>query len=68
MPMVRTVGEKHHRAKVPDAVVVTLRDLHEREVEPLGWRRLAHLFEINPETIKAIIYYRRRNPSYAEDR
>lgn len=58
----RRIGETHHRAKLSDALVNHLRDLHEHQ--GLGWRKLAALFtELSPITIKKLIAYERRAQS-----
>ena len=53
------IGASHHNSTIPDAVIVQLRDLHERPLHPIGWRRLAAMFGLRPDTVKQIIYYKR---------
>lgn len=54
----RIVGETHHRAKIPDAVVRQLRDLHENEC--LTLRDLAERFRLNYWSVVNICCYKRR--------
>lgn len=51
------IGEDHHRAKLTDAEVERLRQLHE---EGIGYRRLAVIFEVNPTTVRDIVKFRTR--------
>lgn len=54
------LGDHNARTVIPDAIVEELRDLHEQD--GLGWRKIARLFPAyRARTIKAIIYYERRN-------
>lgn len=55
----RKIGEAHHNAKISDRLVQKLRDLNENW--GLGWRRLSAQFELSPNTVKAILNFRRRN-------
>lgn len=54
------IGESHHHARIPDAMVNLLRDLHEGPLR-LGPVRLHEMFpEVPRKTIDKIIYYQRR--------
>lgn len=55
----RIVGDGHHRAKLTQDVVNRLRDLHEDETNPLGYRRLARMFGIPVGTVQRICTYER---------
>jgi hypothetical protein len=52
------LGEANCRATISDAMVTRLRDLHEHE--GLGYRRLAAMFKLRPNTVKRILDYRER--------
>lgn len=52
------VGESHHNAKLSDAEVDLIRDLHEEGM--IGYRALARHFGCSRDTIAAICQYRRR--------
>lgn len=52
------LGEHHHRAKLPDAVVVQIRDL--REHENMTIAEIARRLSLPVGTVHAIAYYRRR--------
>jgi hypothetical protein len=54
------IGEGHHCAKTPDAVVNQIRELHENPMHPLGYRRLSLMFGIPVGTIKKWCRYERR--------
>ena len=54
------IGEGHHSCKIPDEIVTQLRDLHERDNQPVNCGELARRFNIKLETVRAIVYYRRR--------
>lgn len=60
-------GDSHHNAKMPDAVVVRARDLHDYEAvtAPEIARRLGVEFGLEPplseSTVKKWIYYVSRN-------
>lgn len=54
----RRVGDNNARARVPDALVDTLRDLNELG---LGSRRLAYLYGLPRSSVAAILNYSRRN-------
>jgi hypothetical protein len=60
------VGDSHHNAKLPDAVVVRARDLHEFEgvQAPEIARRLGVEFGIQPPSVSSVkkwVYYLSRN-------
>lgn len=60
----RRVGECHHRAKISDAVVHELRDLHEHK--GLRYRQLIEMFaergvKLSESNVKKICNYMRRN-------
>lgn len=64
----RRIGEGHHRAKIPDAVVHELRDLHEHK--GIRYRQLIAIFEergvkLTYSTVKKICNYMRRNQTAA---
>jgi hypothetical protein len=61
----RRVGETHHAARLTDDEIDLVRDLHESEVKPLGYRRLAWIFQTTPATIQKICTYRRRTTRVA---
>ncbi len=52
------VGTRNGNYAIPDAVVVTIRDLRESR----GWTvpQIARETHTRPETVRSIIYYRRR--------
>ena len=59
----RTIGEQHHRARIPDAVVRELRDL--RENKSLQYKELVELFALRGvrltySVVKKICSYERR--------
>jgi transcription initiation factor IIE alpha subunit len=52
------IGEKHHNSTIPDAVVVQMRDLYEHEdVTPT---EIARRLGCKLDTVKAVVYYKRR--------
>ncbi len=51
------IGEDHPRAKLTDAEVERLRQLH---AEGIGYRRLAVIFEVNRATVRDIVKFRTR--------
>lgn len=63
----RRCGDSHQNAKVPDAVVVRARDMHEYEhvAVPEIARRLGVEFGLHPplsvSTVKKWVYYLHRN-------
>lgn len=59
----RPVGERHHRATIPDAVVRELRDLY--EYRKVRCRELVELFAkrgivLRYRTVRKIVAYQRR--------
>lgn len=54
------VGESHPRVRLTDGEVELIRSMHEDSDEPLGYRRLATIFEVSKRTIRDICAYRRR--------
>jgi DNA invertase Pin-like site-specific DNA recombinase len=54
----RRIGATHHNARIPDAVVARIRDLH--EAHGYGYRRLAKMFNLNRSTVQKICNYERR--------
>ena len=54
------VGESHPRVRLTDGEVELIRVLHEDAVAPLGYRKLAEIFEVSKRTIRDICAYRRR--------
>lgn len=60
------VGEDHQRAKLTDHEVELMRRLH--EVEKIGYRQLAKMFDIARTTVRDICNYRRRNQPVAKFR
>lgn len=52
------VGETHHRAKLTDAQVDEMRDLHEDD--GVGYRTLAKRFNVSKSTVRDICNYRTR--------
>lgn len=54
----RRIGDGHHRCTIPDAVVVRIRDL--REYEHVTIPEIARRLGVAAETVRAIVYYRRR--------
>lgn len=53
------IGEYHHRAKIADAVVNLIRDLHEDRRKSYQW--LANKFRLPTCTVAKICRYERRN-------
>lgn len=62
------VGQDHPRAALTDAEVDLMRHMH--EVEKIGYRQLAKMFEIGKTTVRDICNYRTRcsTPEYAPAR
>ena len=58
------LGEAHPCAKIPDAIVVRIRDL--REYEHATIPEIARRLELNRHTVHAIVYYRRRRQAVAD--
>ncbi len=56
------MGETHHRAKVSDAVVTRIRDLHERQGMTLT--DIAVLLGLHFGSVKSIATYQRRLPPH----
>lgn len=56
----RVAGESHPHAKLSDAQVDQMRDLHEGE-EQLSYRQLAKRFGVPLPTVRSICSYRRRS-------
>jgi hypothetical protein len=54
----RRVGESHHRAKLTNAEVEVIRDLHAEKA--MGYRKLAQKFEISSGHVRRIIKLRVR--------
>lgn len=52
-------GQHHHRARISDALVETMRTMHEED--GLGYRRIARLLGLRVYTVRDIVSYRRRN-------
>lgn len=52
------VGEDHQRAKLTDAEVDQMRRMH--EVDKIGYRRLAAIFEVGKTTVRDICNYKLR--------
>ncbi len=52
------IGESHHNARISDAMVNRMRDMHEHE--GAGPKQIASDLRIAYEAVCAIIYYRRR--------
>lgn len=59
------IGESHPRVRLTDGEVELIRLLHEDEHEPVGYRRLAAIFEVSKRTIRDICAYRRRAETVA---
>jgi len=51
------VGEDHQNAKLTDAEVDRIREMHEQGI---GYRRLAAMFEVSKTTIRLIVKCERR--------
>lgn len=54
------IGESHHRARLTDDQVDAIRELHEDEHNPWGYRRLAKHFNVSKSTVRDICQYRIR--------
>lgn len=57
----RVAGESHPHAKLTDAQVDEMRDLHEDEQQPMSYRQLAKRFGVPLPTVRSICSYRRRS-------
>lgn len=53
----RVIGQTHHKAKLTDADVERIRDLH---AEGYGYKRLAKMFDAPRDTIRHIVLCRTR--------
>lgn len=62
----RRIGDTHHRAKLSDADVDLMRDLHEDH--GLGYDRLAKRFGVHRMTVRDIVTYRCRASFVADVR
>jgi Mor family transcriptional regulator len=51
------IGEDHQRAKLTDADVERIRQLH---ADGMGYKTLARKFDVSPEAIRDIVKFRRR--------
>lgn len=49
------VGESHHRAKLSNATVQRVHELHEQQ--GLGWRRISRLLKLNAHTVRDILRF-----------
>ena len=54
----RRIGEQHHNARIPDAIVDRIRDRHEDD--GLGYKALSFEFSLSVNTIRKICTYERR--------
>lgn len=54
----RRIGESHHNAVIPDALVDQMRDRHEED--GLGYRKIAREFNVALTTVRKICTYERR--------
>lgn len=54
------IGESHHRARLTDEQVDLMRELHEQEIDPWGYRRLAKRFDVSKSTARDICQYKIR--------
>lgn len=54
----KRIGETHHNARIPDAIVDAIRDRHEDD--GLGYIALAKEFNLSKNTIRKICTYERR--------
>jgi DNA invertase Pin-like site-specific DNA recombinase len=52
------IGESHHRAKLTDAQVDEMRELHEEH--SVGYRTLAKRFNVSKRTVRDIVQYKTR--------
>jgi hypothetical protein len=55
----RRVGESHHRASIPDALVERLRDL--RELDKLPYSEISRRTGVGLRSVAMICTYKRRN-------
>lgn len=49
------IGASHHNARIPDAIVNQIRDLHEDH--KIGYRRLARMFNLKRAFIQKVCNY-----------
>jgi DNA invertase Pin-like site-specific DNA recombinase len=54
----RRIGEAHHKARLSDATVDLLREMHEDQ--GLGYRRIAKAMQLSVGTVRKICGYQRR--------
>lgn len=54
----RRIGDSHHRTRIPDAVVLTIRELYEHEHVPI--REIARRLRVGYWSARNIAYYYRR--------
>lgn len=58
------IGKFHHNCKHADELVDRIRELHEDEEKPMGYRRIAKLLGISRHTVRDICRYSRRAQTY----
>lgn len=56
------IGQYHHNAKMSDAMVDRIRELHEDE--GIGYKKIAKLLSISRHTVRDICRYDRRAQTY----
>lgn len=56
------IGESHHNAKLSDATVDRIRELHEDE--GIGYRKIAKAMGLSTSTVRMICCYLRRAQTY----
>lgn len=54
------VGENHPRAQLSDHEVDLMRRLHEDQLVPMGYKKLAEKFDVPIRTVRDICNYRTR--------
>lgn len=54
----RRIGDSHHRTRIPDAVVLAIRELHEHECVPV--REIARRMRLSLTYTRKLVYYERR--------
>lgn len=54
----RRIGDSHHRTRIPDAVVLAIRELHEHECVPV--REIAERVGLSLTYTRKLVYYERR--------
>lgn len=62
------IGEDHQRARLTNHEVDLIRQLHEDLINPLGYRVLSKMFEVNKTTIRRICNYQMHNQTVAKFR